>query len=230
MWLTWPVSGPASWFLDRIAAGALQEGLYSSHDELIEFIRYHEESSLNGGPISSYGSRIMRSALEMDIKAICPTKRLLCNGDVSQDEDIESKPRNDVDTSNIVDWRIVKHIRIDDEVCPDLIARIKSWGYSRLPVVGGLDISNIRNTAGDAVLCSGNERVYGFLHVKVMNIPKVRLTYVIQRYFQISGSLLFVADCSYRISLASRDFEMVILSESRISYCIPFQLSPQKHP
>ena len=95
-------------------------------------------------------------------------------GDVSKiPESNFEDPGNDLEKAKpivtrgmIVKWSAVKTIDINEVVDQLFIQKVMSWSYSRIPVVGKLDVeqNGIKMQAGSDW---EGRQVFGFLHIKV---------------------------------------------------------------
>lgn len=157
------VSYPLAWCLDRFGGRKDDLALFTN-EELGIVIEQHDKTERNGGNLGQDASRIMQGALKLDARKIgseIPSVPMLPR----QDEDIE-KADLTVVQGMIVKWSAVKAVRIDDRIDSAFIEKIRSWAYSRIPVIGSTGKEQSTD-AFDASKWSEDTRVYGFFHVKV---------------------------------------------------------------
>jgi hypothetical protein len=88
----------------------------------------------------------------------------------------------------IVKWSAVKTVNIDEVVDEAFLKKIKSWSYSRIPVIGkpSKEISERSSKQSDWE----GTRIYGFLHIKVRSSP--RFCYTLFNCSQLSQNLIGV--------------------------------------
>jgi metal transporter CNNM len=86
----------------------------------------------------------------------------------------------------IVKWSAVKTANIDEVVDEAFLKKIKSWSYSRIPVIGksSKEISERSSKQSDWE----STRIYGFLHIKVRSSP--RFCYTLFNCSQVSQNLI----------------------------------------
>jgi hypothetical protein len=121
-------------------------------------IKFHERAEKHRGLLGPDASRITRSALHLDHQTLRGERQ----GKASL-ADVESGEASSVGI--LVPWSEVQTINIVDEITKDLILHIKNLAYSRIPVIGDINIGD-----HESVECCeswNNQKVYGFLHVKV---------------------------------------------------------------
>lgn len=165
MWLTCIISWPLSYLLDTISGPQVDRGIYTV-DQLEILIKFHERAEKHGGLLGPDASRVMRGALNLDRR----TLRGECQPNFGKGKaplaDIERGEATESDI--LVPWSSVRCISINEEVTKELILRIKNWAYSRIPVVGDLEAGD--QESADCYGGWNNQKVYGFLHVKVDSI------------------------------------------------------------
>jgi metal transporter CNNM len=163
MWITCIISWPLSYLLDKIPGRQAEKGIYTI-EQLGILIKFHERAEKHGGLLGPDAGRVMRGALELDHRTLrgkCPAKSGKDNAPLA---DIEKGQATKYDI--VVAWSSVRYITINEQVTKELILRVKGWGYSRIPVVGDMElVGNLLPTS-----CGSwkDQKVYGFLHVKVL--------------------------------------------------------------
>jgi metal transporter CNNM len=165
MWLTCIISWPLSYLLDMISGPQVDRGIYTI-EQLEILIKFHERAEKHGGLLGPDASRVMRGALNLDHRTL--------RGESDPSSEKGKSPLADIERGKItesdilVPWSSVRCISISEEVTNELILRIRNWAYSRIPVVGDVEASDQES----ADCCGGwnNQKVYGFLHIKVYSI------------------------------------------------------------
>ena len=161
MFLTGVLSYPLALLLDALSRGTQTTNAdVLTNQEVAALVRYHDRTERNGGMIGQDATRIMLGALQLNSRKIgCDITRVPGNGQYTE-KDVE---KGKINTANgmIVGWSAVKTIDIDEPVDGALIRKIKSWSYSRIPVLGG----RLENTT-DLSEWNGKQ-LFGFLHIKV---------------------------------------------------------------
>jgi len=76
----------------------------------------------------------------------------------------------------IVKWSAVKTVNIDEVVDEAFLKKVKSWSYSRIPVIG--KPSKESNERSSMQSDWEGTRIYGFLHTKVLRF--IILLYSVQ--------------------------------------------------
>jgi len=161
MCLTGIISWPLGWILDNFGGKNDENGIFTN-GELRSLIRYHERSENNGGMLGYDAARVMAGALLLDSRQI--------GGEICSMLEIDCNPEKDIEMANVVissgmitQWSLVKTVDIDEVVDASFLSKVKSWSYSRIPVVGNciVDEQNSRNSSWE-----GRE-IFGFLHIKV---------------------------------------------------------------
>ncbi|EKD15663.1 hypothetical protein MBM_06291 [Drepanopeziza brunnea f. sp. 'multigermtubi' MB_m1] len=165
MWATCVVTWPLAWLLDSIYTKRDKFGVFKNK-ELGAVIKYHEASAKNGGKLGKDATRIMLGALKLDSQRL--DGDVLRTSDSSLDEssqDLE-KATSPVSRGVIVKWSAVKTVNIKDIVDEAFITKVKSWSYSRIPVVGGPPLVTDEN--GIMRDPWEDNQIFGFLHVKYL--------------------------------------------------------------
>lgn len=162
MLLTGIVSYPLAFLLDTLSGNKGKHEIFTN-DEMAALIKYHERSENHGGSIDRDTSRIMLGALNLNSRKV--------GGNISRiPEDVEDEKftSQDVEKADlvvshgmIVPWSAVKTIGIDEPVDGAFIQRVKSWSYSRIPVIDGSGGNSIEAQSWEG------KRIFGFLHIKV---------------------------------------------------------------
>jgi metal transporter CNNM len=162
MWLTAIVSYPLSWLLDSSCGPCEERGIFTN-DELAILIKYHERADKHGGQLGQDATRIILGALNLDARKI--------GGDITNTpEKTQAENEKDVEKADvvvvqgmIVKWSAVKTVNINDAVDKAFIEKVKSWSYSRIPVIGNdtNDENNVRS------LDWAGNKIFGFFHIKV---------------------------------------------------------------
>ena len=174
MCLTAIISWPLGWILDNFGGKNDEKGIFTN-GELGSLIKYHERSENNGGMLGPDASRVMTGALLLESRQI--------GGEICSMPDIKCNHENDVEKANMVvfngmltRWSSVKTANIDEVVDAAFLSKVKSWSYSRIPVIGTciIDEQPIGHSSWE-----GRE-IFGFLHLKVCILqPLTSLSFVI---------------------------------------------------
>lgn len=164
MLVTAIVSWPVSFILTNLGYGK-KDRIIFTNSELESIINYHDRSEKNGGRLGRDASRIMLGALQLDSQLIgykvSGSQNLYCT---DTQGDLEKEMSSD-SISISTNWTMVKMVYIDEVVDEDFIKKIKSWPFSRLPVVGISHKEHQKNT----FLGQRNKiQVFGYLHVKYL--------------------------------------------------------------
>lgn len=166
MGVTAVISYPLAWCLDRIGGRRDDLGLFTI-EELGKLIEYHEKSEKNGGNLGQDASRVMQGALKLDARKI--------GGEIPSvpmpphiEQDVEKADLIVVE-GMIVKWTAVKVVRVDEPVDEAFIKKIRSWAYSRIPVIGSTGKQPTTDSS-DVASWSENTRIHGFFHIKVCYI------------------------------------------------------------
>lgn len=163
MWLTGIVTYPMAWLLDRMSRKKVQHGIFAN-DELAAVIQYHDKSAKKGGSLGQDTTRIMLGALKLDAQKLggdFPRTPDSSSDDSSHDLE---KATLSVSQRIVVRWSAVKTININDTVDEAFIKKIKSWSYSRIPVVSGPPLATDEN--GNTKDAWEGSQIFGFLHIK----------------------------------------------------------------
>ncbi|KFY18352.1 hypothetical protein V493_08697 [Pseudogymnoascus sp. VKM F-4281 (FW-2241)] len=162
---------PLSFVLDRLTLPKETGYMYTS-EQLAVLIKLHERQEKHGGHLGPDAGRAARGALDLDGRTLerSPLGAFYDNKSITDNAGDPEKA--DHTTSDIiVPWSAVKFIRIDDPVNEQFIEKIKQFSYSRIPVIGNEDlVSTAPTTNGSA---SNDQRIFGFLHIKVGKVPRV---------------------------------------------------------
>ncbi|KAF8853951.1 hypothetical protein BDZ45DRAFT_60775 [Acephala macrosclerotiorum] len=160
MFLTAIISYPIAWCLDRV--GGQRDALeLFTNEELGGLIRHHEKREKNGGDLGQDASRIMLGALKLDSRKIGGEITAVPEPE-NREQDLE-KADLVVVQGMIVKWSAVKVICIDERVDEALIKKVRSWSYSRIPVIGNLG----KGREGEDVQeWTHGTQIHGFLHIK----------------------------------------------------------------
>lgn len=68
----------------------------------------------------------------------------------------------------IVDWHAVKAVDINERIDKIFIEKVKSWSYSRIPVLGkSMEMAIEEATTGKSAWDKEDTKIYGFFHIKV---------------------------------------------------------------
>ncbi|RKF79671.1 DUF21 domain-containing protein [Golovinomyces cichoracearum] len=162
MWLTALISFPTAYILSYVSKGPHSREVFTN-EELKMFIKYHEKSQKNGGRLSRDASQIMLGALNLDFRCIGDFFNDKAGPKLLVTEDLE-KAISPLRSKKIVtDWASVRMINIDDSVNQDFIAKVKSWSYTRLPVIGRperhQDLGSFDPEEWESI------QIYGYLHM-----------------------------------------------------------------
>jgi metal transporter CNNM len=171
------ISLPLAWCLDRICGPKDALELFTN-EELAGLIRHHEKSEKQGGSVGQDASRVMLGALKLDTRKV--------GGEIAaipepqdKEQDIEKADLKVVE-GMIVKWSAVKTVYMDDRVDEAFIKKIRSWSYSRIPVIGTTGKER-KHHRSDACNWSEDTRIYGFFHIKVHMFPLLfQLTDIVQ--------------------------------------------------
>ena len=165
MFLTGVLSYPLALLLDALSGGTPTTNAdVLTNQEVAALVKYHDRTEKNGGMIGQDATRIMLGALQLNStnigRDIARVPRNGNEGDQYTEKDVEM---GKINTANgmIVGWSAVKTIDIDEPVDGALIRKIKSWSYSRIPVLGG----RLESTTGPSEW--NGKQLFGFLHIKV---------------------------------------------------------------
>lgn len=127
-------------------------------------LKYHERSEKHGGMLGQDALRVMLGALSLDSRRIGgDIARIPKTNYVEDEKDIE-KADFVVVQGMIVKWSAVKTVNINDPVDKTFIKKVKSWSYSRIPVIGESQ-PKIGKNSGQT--CWEGKKIFGFLHIKV---------------------------------------------------------------
>jgi metal transporter CNNM len=114
--------------------------------------------------IGQDATRIMLGALHLNSRKIgsdiSRIPRNIDEEDKYTEKDVE-KADMIVANGMIVRWSAVKTIDIDEPVDGALVRKIKSWSYSRIPVLGGQPEPTTEASGWNG------KQIFGFLHIKV---------------------------------------------------------------
>jgi len=165
MLITALISRPVAWLLDYIRGKVVDKGIFTN-DELALIIKYHERTEKHGGMLGPDATRIMLGALSLDSCNIGGeiVKGSAGIGSIASGLDLE-KASLAIVHGLILDWSHVQTVNIDDSIDFHFIQKIKSWSYSRIPVVG----SSCSRTEGleDESSDWRGAMIFGFIHIKV---------------------------------------------------------------
>jgi metal transporter CNNM len=172
MILTGPISYPIAWLLDRIC-GRKDACSIFSNDQLEELIRYHDRSEKRGGQLGQDATRIAIGALRLESRTIgAEIMRVVDPVPENCEKDIE-KAEVIVTSGLVVEWSLVKTVNIDDIIDRAFIKKVKSWSYSRIPVISKAEISAWVGNEKEMPIMPGElekwegTRIHGFLHIRV---------------------------------------------------------------
>jgi metal transporter CNNM len=85
-----------------------------------------------------------------------------------KDSDVEKEADLAIVNDMIVNWSAVKTVDIDEPVDKAFIKKVKSWSYSRIPVVGEAQVERSEPFKSPSLHSSWDaKKVFGFLHIKV---------------------------------------------------------------
>ncbi|TQS38764.1 hypothetical protein Golomagni_00720 [Golovinomyces magnicellulatus] len=162
MWLTALISFPTAYVLSYISKGSHSREVLTN-EELKMFIKYHERSQKNGGMLSRDASQIMLGALNLDFRCIGDFLIEKADPRLPVREDLERAIPPLRSKKIVTDWASVRMINIDDSVNGAFIAKVKSWSYTRLPVIGmpkrHQDLGSIHPGEQESI------QIYGYLHM-----------------------------------------------------------------
>lgn len=163
MILTGVLSYPLALLLDALARNKVENEIFTNA-EMAALVKYHEHSERHGGKIGEDANRIMLGALQLNSMkiggSVPATPERPGEDSVDLEKDIE-KADFVVSSGMIMPWSAVRTIDIDELVDMEFIRKLKSWSYSRVPVVGG------QSETLNAGLSWEGKHIYGFLHVRV---------------------------------------------------------------
>jgi metal transporter CNNM len=169
MWLTCPISWPIAWILDKVAGPQEERGIFT-HKQLDILVKFHERSEKNGGLIGPDAGRIMRGALKLDGRKVgggsfeAVLKHERKKDDIEKGQLCNNEKDRENDCNTLIPWSQVKTIHIEEVVNTEFIRKVKSWAYSRIPVIGPADSDNQQHKVQGE--WSG-QKIFGFLHIKV---------------------------------------------------------------
>jgi metal transporter CNNM len=165
MWLTGIVSYPLAQLLDTVAGNNDGHGLFTN-EEVAGIIKYHELSENNGGQIGPDAAQVILGALNLDTRKVGGDIAPIPPENTGGDKDVE-KADCIIHHGLIVHWSDVKTVDIDDVVDEYFIVKIKSWSYSRLPVIGDSELHESQVDPAAIKYRWEGKQIFGFLHVKV---------------------------------------------------------------
>ena len=169
MWITCIISWPISKLLDYCSGGKDEVSIFSN-DELAGLISYHEKSEKHGGSLDQDTSRVMLGALSLDGHKIganlSPFPNSCSAGSSNKDSDVE-KADLGVAHGMIVNWFTVRTVDINEPVDRAFVKKIKSWSYSRIPVVGEAQVEQPHSGKARSRSNWDAKKIFGVLHVKV---------------------------------------------------------------
>jgi metal transporter CNNM len=179
MWLTGIISYPLALILDLIFKRCKKDPTALTGDQLGALITSHERSDEHGGKLGKDATRVMLGALNLDGRRI---DRVFSNNleqlPVGDEKDIEKADRFVVH-GMVVSWYAVRTIDINEPVNQDFIDKIRSWSYSRIPVVENTESDTWRGI-----------KIFGFLHIKVSLLSGDKSTILFLSFLlQIKGLL-----------------------------------------
>jgi metal transporter CNNM len=169
MGLTAIVSWPLAWVLDHLTGRRDKFNDIFSNDELGTLIKYHERSETHGGRLGPDAARVMLGALNVDSRKI--------GGEMSRTlEPVKEKSEKDIEKAETVlfhgmtvGWDAVRTIDINQPVDRTFIDKVKSWSYSRIPVIGkSSERTRERDSSSSQNWEDEDTKIYGFLHTKVL--------------------------------------------------------------
>lgn len=170
MWLTAIISWPLSFVLDKLTLPKERSSMYTA-EQLAVLIKLHERQEKHGGHLGPDAGRVARGALDLDSRTLEKSSLGAFYDDKNIADNTADPEKADHITSDIiVPWSAVKFIRIDDPVNEQFIVKIKQLSYSRIPVVGNEDLLTLAPT--DDGNASNDQRIFGFLHIKVGIAPQ----------------------------------------------------------
>lgn len=191
--MTSPVSYPIAWLLDTLFSRKAQPGIFTN-DQLEELVRCHDRSEKQGGQLGQDATRVAIGALKLESRTIgAEMMRVIDPIPEGVEMDIE-KAEVIVANGLVVKWSAVKTINIDEAVDDAFLQKIKSWSYSRLPVISKADIGLwVENEKRPAVHEDWDgTRIYGFLHTRVCPSPLPSLFIFRQSQSEILKSRLLI--------------------------------------
>jgi hypothetical protein len=210
MVLTAIISWPISWLMDRITSRKDNYGIFTN-DQLGALIKYHERSAKRGGQLGPDTSRIVVGALSLESCRIGGATAKLPNPTSSGNEKDVEKAELTAGQDMIVSWRAVKTININESVDKAFIKKIKSWAYSRIPVIG--ESCTGKESENHPMAPDGWEgtKIFGFLHIKV-SVP------LLPRHFGTNSVLMLklglVEPCRLRHQKRARPREPLTCERS----------------
>jgi len=218
MVLTAIISWPISWLMDRITSRKDNYGIFTN-DQLGALIKYHERSMKRGGQLGPDTSRIVVGALSLESCRIGGATAKLPNPTSSDNEKDVEKAELTAGQDMIVSWRAVKTVNINESVDKAFIKKIKSWAYSRIPVIG--ESCTGKESENHPMAPDGWEgtKIFGFLHIKV-NVPLLPRHFVTNSVLMLKLGL--VEPCRLRHQKRARSREPLTCERSTnisSSYC-----------
>lgn len=169
MVITGIISYPLALLLDALTRKKEDQEIFTN-TELAALIKYHDHSEKHGGEVGEDANRIMLGALELNSRKVGSELPIMLEKATEEDTDMEKdveKANPNLASSMIVQWSAVKTIDIDEVVDSKFIRKVKSWSYSRIPVIGGRDENPDAKTSWEG------KHIYGFLHIKVFVSPLI---------------------------------------------------------
>jgi len=220
MWITAIISYPLALILDFVIGACRDTHEVFTSDQLAILIKSQEQSENNPiGRLGKDATRVLLGALNLDgrriDRVVADPREQSFDGD---EKDVE-KAEHSVVHGMIVKWYAVKTIDINDPVDQDFIDKIRSWSYSRIPVIG-----KSGGRATQSQIWEGT-KIFGFLHIKV-RICSITRRCFLHRQMPAQGSL------SQYHFLHYPSQECLIRIKALMKYCtigIPLELEEAIH-
>ena len=165
MWFTSPISYPLARLLDKVAGRSDGNGMFT-REEIAAVIKYHDLSDNSNGTIGPDAARIMLGALNLDSRKVGGDIAMVPAKNTDDEKDVE-KADLIILQGLIVHWSDVKTVNIDDVVDEDFVAKVNSWSYSRIPVIGNPESHSAQSDPVAMDYRWEGKQIFGFLHIKV---------------------------------------------------------------
>jgi metal transporter CNNM len=162
MWITAIISYPLALILDFIIGARKDRNEVFTNNQLAILMKSQERSENNPvGKLGKDATRVVLGALNLDGRRIDRVMADPPEQPSDADEKDVEKAEISVVHGMIVKWYAVKTIDINEPVDQDFIDKIRSWSYSRIPVIG-----KSGGKATQSEIWEGT-KIFGFLHIKV---------------------------------------------------------------
>ncbi|KAL3420205.1 DUF21 and CBS domain protein [Phlyctema vagabunda] len=164
MALTSLLSYPISWLINTLG-GKFEEHAIFSNPALAILISLHTKNGGRGGQLKESTARVMIGALELDHCRIGGDFTRIPHADADLALAIDIEKAQSLTTQAIYTrWSSVCMVDINERVDSAFMKKIKSWNYSRIPVLGDWQLASEDTNVSSSSLA--HENIFGFLHIK----------------------------------------------------------------